>query len=158
MLGWDGKWIFTESGELVAPKTISKHDISISYYGRIKPDSIIFKLLAFKRTEADEVDDLKKMVSQDKLDAFFEMELRQRYGISIADLNDRYGGSKRTEEAVEEVQLPFPSLNVKSWDALRKHAVEMLIYADPVRYEERIRSIRVSNHSREAKASGFLRS
>ena len=48
--------------------------------------------------------------------------------------------------------LPFPSLNVKSWDALRKHAVEMLIYADPVRYEERIRSIRVSNHSREAKA------
>ena len=152
MLGWDGKWIFTESGELVAPKTISKHDISTSYYGRIKPDSIIFKLLAFKRTEADEVDDLKKMVPQDKLDAFFEMELRQRYGISIADLNDRYGGSERTEEAVEEVQLPFPSLNVKSWDALRKHAVEMLIYADPVRYEERIRSIRVSNHSREAKA------
>ena len=152
MLGWDGKWIFTESGELVAPKTISKHDISTSYYGRIKPDSIIFKLLAFKRTEADEVDDLKKMVLQDKLDAFFEMELRQRYGISIADLNDRYGGSERTEEAVEEVQLPFPSLNVKSWDALRKHAVEMLIYADPVRYEERIRSIRVSNHSREAKA------
>ena len=50
MLGWDGKWIFTESGELVAPKTISKHDISTSYYGRIKPDSIIFKLLAFKRT------------------------------------------------------------------------------------------------------------
>lgn len=81
MLGWDGKWIFTESGELVAPKTISKHDISTSYYGRIKPDSIIFKLLAFKRTEADEVDDLKKMVPQDKLDAFFEMELRQRYGM-----------------------------------------------------------------------------
>ncbi len=152
MLGWDGKWIFTESGELVAPKTISKHDISTSYYGRIKPDSIIFKLLSFKRTEADEVDDLKKMVPQDKLDAFFEMELRQRYGISIADLNDRYGGSERTEEAAEEVQLPFPSFDVKSWDALRKHAVEMLIYADPVRYEERIRSIRVSNHSREAKA------
>ena len=67
MLGWDGKWIFTESGELVAPKTISKHDISTSYYGRIKPDSIIFKLLAFKRTEADEVDDLKKMVPQPRV-------------------------------------------------------------------------------------------
>ena len=152
MLGWNGKWIFTESGELVAPKNISKHDISTAYYGRIKPDSVIFKLLGFKRTEADEVDDLKKMVPQEKLDAFFEMELRQRYGISSADLNERYGESGRAEEAVEEVQLPFPSLNVKSWDALRKHAAEMLIYADPVRYEERIRSIRVSNHPREAKA------
>lgn len=152
MLGWNGKWIFTESGELVAPKAISKHDISTAYYGRIKPDSVIFKLLGFKRTEADEVDDLKKTVPQEKLDAFFEMELRQRYGISSADLNERYGEAGRTDEPVEEVRLPFPSLNVKSWDALRKHAVEMLIYADPVRYEERIRSIRVSNHPREAKA------
>ncbi len=152
MLGWNGKWIFTESGELVAPKTISKHDISTAYYGRIKPDSVIFKILGFKRTEADEVDDLKKTVPQEKLEAYFEMELRQRYGISSADLNERYGGSGRPDEPVEEVQLPFPTLNVKSWDALRKHAVEMLIYADPVRYEERIRSIRVSNHPREAKA------
>ena len=30
--GWDGKWLYTESGELVAPKTISKHDISVSIY------------------------------------------------------------------------------------------------------------------------------
>ena len=152
MLGWNGKWIFTESGELVAPRAISKHDISTSYYGRIKPDSAIFKLLGFKKTEADEVDDLKKMVPQEKLEAFFEMELRQRYGISTADLNERYGGIDRSEETIEEVELPFPSLNVKSWDALRKHAVEMLIYADPTRYETRLRSIRVSNHSREAKA------
>ena len=152
MIGWNGKWLFTESGELVAPKAISKHDISTSIYGRIKPDSVIFKLLAFKRTEADEVDDLKKMVPQEKLDAFFEMELKQRYGISTAELNERYGESGRAEEAIEEVQLPFPSLNVKSWEALRKHAVEMLIYADPTRYEMRLRSIRVSNHPREAKA------
>lgn len=53
---------------------------------------------------------------------------------------------------MEEETLPFPSLSVRSWDALRKHVAEMLIYADPVRYEERIRSIRVSNHQREAKA------
>ena len=26
--GWDGKWLYTESGELVSPKVISKHDIS----------------------------------------------------------------------------------------------------------------------------------
>lgn len=149
--GWDGKWLYTESGELVSPKAISKHDISTSIYGRIKPDSIIFDLIGFKRTDADEVDELKKTIPQEKLEAFFESELRQRYGISTADLNERYG-SFGQYETVEEETLPFPSLSVRSWDALRKHVAEMLIYADPVRYEERIRSIRVSNHQREAKA------
>lgn len=149
--GWDGKWLYTESGELVSPKAISKHDISTSIYGRIKPDSIIFDLIGFKRTDADEVDELKKTIPQEKLEAFFESELRQRYGISTADLNERYGSSGQYE-TVEEETLPFPSLSVRSWDALRKHVAEMLIYADPVRYEERIRSIRVSNHQREAKA------
>lgn len=152
MIGWSGKWLFTNSLELVSPKDISKHDISIDIYGRIKPDSTIFKLLSFKRTEADEVDDLKKTIPQEKLDAFFESELRQRYGISSADLNARYGSADRDEDTVEEVRLPFPTLDVRSWDALKKHAAEMLIYADPVRYEERVRSIRVSNRPREAKA------
>ena len=150
--GWDGKWLFTEGGELVAPKSISKHDISTAIYGRIKPDSIIFKLIGFKKTEADEVDELKKTVPQEKLEAFFESELRQRYGISTADLNERYGASSQYETSYEDTALPFPMLHVRSWDALRKHAAEMLIYADPVRYEEKIRSIRVSNHAREAKA------
>lgn len=150
--GWDGKWLYTESGELVSPKTISRHDISTAIYGRIKQDSGIFNLIGFKRTEADEVDELKKTIPQEKLEAFFESELRQRYGISTADLNERYGSSGQYESVEEEVKLPFPTLHVRSWDALRKHAAEMLIYADPVTYEERIRSIRVSNHPREAKA------
>lgn len=152
MIGWNGKWLFTESGELVSPKDISKHDISISIYGRIRPDSAIFELLGFRRTQADDVDDLKKTIPQEKLDAFFESELRQRYGISTADLNRRYGDSSQETETVEDEKLPFPSLHVRNWDSLRKHTIEMLVYADPVRYEERIRSIRVSNRSREAKA------
>ena len=152
IMGWNGKWLYTDSMELVSPKDISKHDISVDIYGRIKPDSVIFKLLAFRRTEADEVDDLKKTVPQEKLDAFFESELRERYGISTADLNARYGDAIHEDAVVVEEKLPFPTLNVKSWDALKKHAAEMLIYADPVRYEERVRSIRVSNRPREAKA------
>ncbi len=151
MLGWDGKWLFAESGENVSPKSISKHDISISIYGRLKPDSCIYDLLGFKKTEADEVDDLKKTIPQEKLEAFFESELRQRYGISSADLNERYGSASQNEY-VEEEKLPFPAFHIKSWDALRKHAAEMLIYADPVRYEQKIRSIRISNHPKEAKA------
>lgn len=154
--GWDGKWLYTESGELVSPKAISKHDISTSIYGRIKLDSVIFSLIGFKKTDADEVDELKKTIPQEKLEAYFESELRQRYGISTADLNERYGSSGHYESIEEDAPLPFPTLHVRSWEALRKHAAEMLIYADPVRYEEKIRSIRVSNHQREAKAYGYL--
>ena len=151
-LGWDGKWLYTEAGELVSPKSISRHDISTSIYGRIKTDSTIFKLIGFKKTDADEVDELKKAIPQEKLEAYFESELRQRYGISTADLNERYGSLGNYKSVEEDASLPFPTLHVRSWDALRKHAAEMLIYADPVRYEEKIRSIRVSNHPREAKA------
>lgn len=152
MMEWDGKWLFTESGELVSPKDISKHDISMDIYGRLNPDSVIFKFFGFKRTEADEVDDLKKTVPQEKLDAFFESELRQRYGISTTDLNARYGGAGHSGEIIEEPRLPFPSFHVRSWEALKKHVAEMLIYADPVRYEEKVRRIRVSNRPLEAKA------
>lgn len=150
-LGWDGKWVYTESGELVSPRSISKHDISTDIYGKIRPDSIVFDLIGFKKTNADEVDELKKTIPQEKLDAFFESELQHRYGISTADLNDRYGSSFQYEMEKPDEKLSFPTFHVRSWEALRKHAAEMLIYADPVRYEERIRSIRVSNHPREAK-------
>ena len=148
---WDGKWLYTESMELVSPRSISKQDLSTAVYGRIRTDSKVFRLLGFKKTEADEVDELRKTVPQEKLDAYFETELKQRYGISTKDLNDRFG--TYTQNAVfEEENLPFPTLRVKSWEALRKHAAEMLIYADPVRYEDRIRSIRVTNRPREARA------
>ena len=152
MYRWNGKWLFTESGELESPRNISKSEISTAIYGNIKPDSIILKLFPFKKTEEDLVNDLKKTVPKEKLDAFFENELKQRYGISTADLNMRYCRGSHDDETVEDVSLPFPSLNIRSWDALKKHVAEMLIYADPVRYEERIRSIRVSNRPREAKA------
>lgn len=151
-LEWDRKWIYTNSGELVSAKSISKHDISTSIYGRIRSDSLIFDLLYFKKTNADEVNELKKAIPHEKLEAFFESELRQRYGISTADLNKRYGASSTSEVDEADTDLPFPTLHVRSWEALRKHAAEMLIYADPVKYEERIRRIRVSNHPQEAKA------
>ena len=152
VLGWEGKWLFTESGEVVSPKSIFRHELSTSLYGKIRSDSIIFTLLDFKKTDEDEVDELKKIVPQKQLDAFFEREFQQRYGISTADFHEQYGTFRQREYNEEEVQPPFPTLQVRSWDALRKHAEEMLVYADPVRYEARIRSIRVSNHPREARA------
>ena len=146
------KWLYTESGELVSPKSISKYDLSRALYGKIRPDSPIFTLLHFKKTAADDIDDLKKTIPKEKLDAYFENELKQRFGISSDDLKARYGGAARTLETAEETELPFPSHNVKSWEALKKHAAEMLVYANPVKYDLKVRSIRVSNRPLEVGA------
>lgn len=151
---WNGKWLYTESMELVSHKNVSKHDLSSAIYGKLKPDSVIYDLLGFKKTNSDEVDELKKTVPQKQLDAYFEDELRRRFGISSADLAVQFegtGGSTQTYD-FDEASLPFPTARVKNWDALKKHAAEMLIFADPVKYDYAVRRIRVSNHAKEARA------
>jgi hypothetical protein len=153
MPGWDGKWLFTESGELISQKSVSKHDISTSIYGRIKPDSTIYDMLGFRKTDADEIDELKKTIPQRQLDAFFENELKQRFGISSAELSSVYvpiNGLR--EKDIETEKYAFPVVKVKNWDALRKHAAEMLCYASPVKYEYLVRSVRTSKPESEVRA------
>lgn len=149
---WSGRWLYTDSMELVGPRNISKHDIPTAIYGTIKPDSVLFDLLGFKKTEADEADDIKKHISKAQLDAVFESELKERFGITSADLVVQFGSSNTQAVIETEEVYPFPVVPVKSWESLNKHAEEMLIYANPVKYEKVLRRMRVSNHSKESRA------
>lgn len=150
--GWNGKWLFTHSMELVSQKEVSKHDISTAVYGKIKVDSEIYEMLGFRKTESDQVDDLKKQIPQKQLDAYFESELRQRFGISSADLTARFGATAQATNNADEESYPFPVVRVKNWESLRKHAKEMLLFANPVKYEKRLLSVKVGNHQKEVKA------
>lgn len=155
--GWDGKWMYSESMELFAPKTVSKHEISTSIYGKLRPDSIVYDLLGFKKTESDEVADLKKTMTAAQLDALFENELKQRFGLSASDLATHFENSLVTNRTFvtndyEEFDYEFPIARVKNWETLKKHAAEMLCFADPVRYDYVVRKIRVSNNPKEARA------
>lgn len=150
--GWNGKWLFSESMELVSQKDISKHDINPAIYGKVKNDTVVYEILGFKKTEADQVDDLKKTIPQKQLDAYFESELRQRFGISSADLIERYGETAQSSLAIEDDLYQFPVVRIKNWDMLRKHAREMLVFANPVKYEKRLLSIKVGNHQKDVKA------
>lgn len=151
--GWNGKWLYIESGELVSQKAASKHDLSIPIYGRPVADSPIYELLGFRKTDADEIDDLKKTIPAKQLDAFFENELRLRFGITSADLRGVYEAPEsHTQNGIAEAQYPFPVVKVKSWAALQKHAAEMLCYANPVKYEYLVRSVRTSRPNSEVRA------
>ena len=146
--GWNGKWMYSESLELLAPKTISKHEISTSIYGKIKPDSIVYDLLGFKKTESDEVDALKKTMTTAQLDALFENELKQRFGLSASDLAAHFEGTinSTTYQGTvddDEFDYAFPVARVKNWETLKKHAAEMLCFADPVKYDYAVRRVHV---------------
>lgn len=155
---WDRRWVYTESMELVSTESISKAELSTSIYGNIKPSSSIYELLGFRKTEADEIEELKKTLTEQQVDAFFNDELKKRYGISEEDLT-RYLDSSIGESVYdndsykyEKEHYEFPSVKVKNWEALRKHAAEMLCFANPVKYDYAIRRIRVSNKPKEARA------
>ena len=152
MFGWNGKWLFTDSFELVSPKNVSKHDISTSIYGKLKDNSIVYELLGFKKTDADKVDELKKQIPQSQLDAFFENELKQRFGLSSDELTKYIPERTSTITVDTGYEYPFPSVKVKNWETLRKHAAEMLCFANPVKYDFAVRRIRVSNRDKEARA------
>ena len=46
---WNGKWLYTESGELVSQKEISKRDLNLQLYGDISWDSSLYDILGFVR-------------------------------------------------------------------------------------------------------------
>lgn len=152
MFSWNGKWLYTESAELVSPKSISRHDLSPSIYGKINPESVIFELFGFIKTKADEIEAIKKGMSKETQEALFENMLLSRYGITSAVLDQKYRPDVSAFVIPSEQSLPFPSSPVKSWDALKKHVDEVLVFAAPTVYENRIRSIRVSNHDKEGRA------
>lgn len=160
---WNGKWLFTESGELVSQKEITKRDLHPQLYGDVRPESDLYEILGFTKSEEDQLEEAAKDYDQlddETKEQFFEIELRRRFGISITDLEENYGSGAGSGGAAPvytpQDTFEFPSAKVKNWDSLRKHAAEVLVFASPVKYEYKVRKIRVSKPDSEIDA--YLRS
>jgi len=151
---WNGNWLYTESNELVSQNQITKHDLNHSIYGNVSPDSSIYEMLGFKKSSDDLLAELNKdydNIPVSKREAYFAIELARRYGITPDDLKTKFSGGSGKENSHPE-EYPFPIGRVKNWQALKKHAAEMLIYANPVEYDFKVRHIRVSNCAAEIRA------
>ena len=156
---WNGKWLFTESGELVSQKEITKRDLHPQLYGDVRPESNLYEILGFAKSEEEQLEEAVK--DYDRLDdetkeQFFEIELRRRFGISITELEESYGSGATGGSAISfympQETFEFPSAKVKNWDSLRKHVAEVLVFASPVKYEYKVRKIRVSKPDSEIDA------
>ena len=97
-------------------------------------------------------------LTDDTKNKYFEIELHRRFGLSISDLEESFGGKASGRNGGLGSYVPpqeeyeFPSSRVKNWDSLRKHAAEVLCFASPTKYEYKVRRIRVSKPVSEVRA------
>lgn len=150
---WNKKWVYTESGDIAAIYEITKYDISTAIYGKLKSESSLCSKMGFKISNSDLAEGIVKALSPEHIDALLELELRKRYGIGVADI-ERYMPSRDFETSYGDSpkNYEFPVAKVKNWEALKKHVAEVLCFANPVKYDQVIRQIRISNKPREARA------
>lgn len=147
---WNGKWLYSESMQLVSQKEISKHDLNISLYGKVSLDSNLYELLGFNKGKIDLVEAYVKdfdSLPEEKRQTFFAIELERRYGMTPEQLSLVCNAALSPEadhSVSEEDEFEFPSEPVKNWDSLKKYSAQILSYANPVKYERIVRSIRVS--------------
>lgn len=151
---WDGRWLFSESQELVSAESISKHNLNKNIYGKVLLDSSLYEKLKFKKDKVDQLEDvIKKLdnsdLSEADIDLVFESVLQQKYGISLNEFENTLPTSPYSND---EECFEFPSSKVKNWEALKKHVAEMMYFASPVEYEYVVRRIRTSSPDASVKA------
>ena len=158
---WTGQWLFTESGELVSQKEITKRELHPHLYGEVRLDSKLYEILGFAKSQEDALEEAEKdydRLSDETKNQFFEIELQRRYGISVTDLDESFGegaAERKAGKPKREESYEFPSSKVRNWDSLKKHAAEVLCFASPVKYEYKVRKIRTSKP--DAEIDAFLR-
>lgn len=155
---WNGKWLFTSSRNLVSQSEISKKDLNDFLYGKPRQDSRLYELLGFMKSHQDQLEEVTAeydRIPKETRDLYLEIELDRRFGLTVEQLKQlKEGGFRQETESVRRIDVDdeFPVDNVKNWEALKKHAAQILLFAHPVRYERMIRSIRVSKSDEDVKA------
>ena len=154
-----GKWLYTESFDLVSPDEISKHELNHAIYGDVDNNSIIYDLLGFKKDKADRIKAAQKsydLLSDEDKDNYLEIALQRKYGLSIADLDNVFvkgvSGDIKPDYGHHNYDESFPSAKIKNWDGLRKHVAAVYSYAKPVLYQLLVRSVRVSKSANDVKS------
>ena len=156
---WDGKWLFTKSMDLVSQDKITKRDLNDTIYGRVSLDSNLYNLLGFKKSREDQLAEVEKEYDQipaERRRMYLEIELHRQFGLTVDQIKqlkkNASRGSSGSYASYDDEAFEFPVDNVKNWDALKKHAAQILMYANPVRYEKVLRSERVSRSGDDVEA------
>ena len=137
---------------------ISKHDLNKALYGKVSLDSNLYDILGFKKGKIDQHEAIVKdydALPDEKKQSYFEIELERRFHITPEQLSREFGGLSLQEGSSgqsEEDEFEFPTGSVKNWEALKKHAAQILSYASPTVYATVVRRIRISRPQDDVRA------
>ena len=150
-------WVYGNDGGLHKITEMSKFDLSEEVYGAVNDDDEAYRILGFKITEQDRtVSAFKKVEALGRRDKMILLkQLARELGKSIGDREpqdepDEGKGSFFDPNAWTDDR--FPVQRVKNFDSLTQHVREQFFCADPIRYQEVWRSIRVSKPREIARA------
>lgn len=148
---WNGKWLYTKSMDLVSQDKVTRRELNDAIYGRASLDSNLYNLLGFRKGKEDQLAEVEKELEKlpaEKRRMYLEIELYRQFGLSVEQLKQMrksppVSGSGSLA-SYEDDTFEFPVENVKNWEALKKHVAQILVYANPVKYESLVRRVRVS--------------
>lgn len=127
-------------------------------YGKVSLDSNLYDILGFKKGKIDQHEAIVKdydALPDEKKQSYFEIELERRFHITPEQLSREFGGLSLQEGSSgqsEEDEFEFPTGSVKNWEALKKHAAQILSYASPTVYATVVRRIRISRPQDDVRA------
>lgn len=150
-------WLYGNDGELHRITELSKFDLSTEVYGAIKDDDEAYRILGFKITEQDMTASAFRQVEalerRDKM--ILLKQLARELGKSISDdvsQEEEDENENNTFDPNAWIDSEFPVNRVKNFDSLIQHVREQFFCADPIRYREVWRSIRVSKSPKNVRA------
>jgi len=154
-----GEWLFDKNKKLCSTIGMSKYDLNKEVYGDVINDKEAYKILGFIETEKDNKAETFDMVySLDKRDkSILLKQLARELGIKIGedretDDEEFDGEEESTFDATELISREFPDKAIKSRESLIEHVRQEFFCADPIKYEQVLRQIRVSKNPKVVRA------
>ena len=136
------RWLFTKERQLQIAQAISKYDLDVSLYGQIRSDSKIYNALGFVSNEKDKTYEAVQLIlngDHPVTKVVLDELLQKKYNISVDTLEKLITGAGSTNSTFEFPQRPIVNLQ-----RLKESVANLYHMATPVKYNEAMRRIRVS--------------
>lgn len=148
------KWLYNKNEELCLTTEISKYDLNTAIYGQIVDDKEAYITLGFVETEADSKAEAFELILAmgERDQKILLKQLARKYGLLLTEDKDVNEDEMYADDEVfnsgEWVSKDFPNRKIKNRDSLVEHVRQEFFCADPIKYEQVLRQIRVSRNPR----------
>lgn len=151
---WDEEWnwLYNANEELVYPKDISKFELNTDIYGAIEYSKEAYEALGFVTKDVDETADTFNMVEamDNRSQEVLFQQLARKLGYTVEKSNSELFEDDENDvfDPNEVLSADFPVRKVKNMDSLQSYVRQQFFCADPIRYKQVLRQIRVSKNSK----------